>query len=154
MELVNMWLRNALDYLANTNSGLGVSVVLVVMTIILFIHLTVIQAKETATVRDFLTRYRIYILIFFTTFLVTLIPVGYYLTLRYFGHDSPDLRNLATVSGRFGGLAIAVALEVIYFYRRRREGDDNPSLFTKAYNKVKQLIKQLIAWLRSDENTK
>jgi len=108
----------ALDYLAN--SGVGISIIISFVTLAIYAHLIVVQTYETIQIRDFLQRYRVYILTFLVISFCSIIPVTYYLVLRYFGIQDEDLRNFATVCARLGPLAQALAFEMIYFYRRKR----------------------------------
>lgn len=83
-------------------------------------HLVVIQTKEAVTFKDYLTRYRYYILAFLVIFLATMIPVAAYLILRINGIESDTMRNLATLAGRFGPFCAVVALELVYLLKPRR----------------------------------
>jgi predicted CDP-diglyceride synthetase/phosphatidate cytidylyltransferase len=110
--------RQALDYLAN--SGVLFSLVISFITLGIYAHLIYIQSKETVSIRDFLNKYRVYILTFLVVSFLTLIPVTYFLFMRSIGVNDEDLRNFATISGRIGPLAQAIAFEVIFFYRNKR----------------------------------
>ncbi len=114
---MNPFFLSALDYLAN--SGVLISLVISIITLIIYAHLTFVQSKEIVTIRDFLNRYRLFILLFIVISMLSVIPVTYYLTYRYLGLPDESLRNLASVSGRIGPLAQAIAFEVIYFYRKK-----------------------------------
>lgn len=107
------------DYLAN--SAVLFSLIICVTTLVIFALLTVVQLIEWWNKKDFLKPYRGIILTFLIVSFLALIPVTYLLTLRTAGIESEHVRNLATVSGRLGGLAQALAFVFIFFYRRKEK---------------------------------
>lgn len=109
----------ALDFLAN--SGIGLSIGISIVTLAIFAHLIVVQGIEVAVIRDFLSRYRAYILTFLIISFLSIIPSTYYLILRFYGVNDEDLRNFATVCARIGPLAQGIAFEFIYFYRKKEK---------------------------------
>lgn len=113
------FLSVSLDYLAN--SGVLISVIISFVTLAIYSHLIFVQGAETVSIKDFLSKYRVYILTFLVISFLSLIPVTYYLVQRYLGLEDENLRNLATVTARIGPLAQAIAFEVIFFYRRKEK---------------------------------
>lgn len=99
--------------------GLFISLVIVIMTLILYAHLIFIHSKETIIIKDFLRKYRVYILTFLVISFLTLIPRVFYIVMRIYGIDDDNLRNLATLSESIGPFAQAIAFEVIFFYRKK-----------------------------------
>lgn len=113
------FVRIALDFLAN--SGIALSIFISIVTLGIFAHLIVVQGIEVVTIKDFLSRYRSYILTFLIISFLSLIPTTYYLILRSYGVNDEDLRNFATVCARLGPLAQGIAFEFIYFYRKKEK---------------------------------
>lgn len=108
-----------IDYLAN--SAVLFSLIVCITTLVIFAVLMIVQMIEFFTKKDFLKPYRGIILAFLVVSFLALIPVTYLLTLRSTGIESEHVRNLATVSGRLGGLAQALAFVFIFFYRRKEK---------------------------------
>lgn len=100
--------------------GLLFSLMVSIITLGVYGHLIFVQSIETVTIRDFLSKYRAYILTFLVISFLTLIPVTHYLMMRNIGIEDESLRNLATAAGRIGPLAQAIAFEVIFFYRKKK----------------------------------
>lgn len=99
---------------------LPTSIVFTILTILMVLHLIILQAREVVEIRDYLTRYRYYILSFLVIFLLTMIPVAMYIIYRILGIDSEILRGLATLTGRFGPFCAGVALELIWWLKPRK----------------------------------
>lgn len=102
-------------------SSTVVALILIFLTIVMFLHLTVLQVIETAAFwGDYLNRYRLRILVCLVIVDATLIPVAWYLVLLYLGLDNDQLREFSRIAGRVGPFALAIAFESIYFYNRRK----------------------------------
>lgn len=99
-----------------------IALILLLVTILLFLHLTWLQLVETATFwGDYLNRYRIRILVCLVIVDATLLPVAWYLVLFSLGIENQALKEFSRIAGRIGPLALAIAFESVFFYNRRKK---------------------------------
>ena len=84
--------------------------------------LSVVLMKEALRPTDWLTklRWRIFLVVFITV--ITLIPSLVYQILRLYGFDSPEIRNIVTITSKINALATFLLLIGIFFYKRK--GDE------------------------------
>lgn len=122
MNVFALSISSVLDFVANHAIGFSFSISIV--TMLIFGVLLVIQTLEWINTRDFLNRYRGFIWGLLVVSFLAMIPVAYYLYLRFIGVDAnsiESIRNLATVSARLGTLAQALSLAFIFFYRAKEK---------------------------------
>lgn len=86
-----------------------------------YMYLSFLMIGEAVRPKDWLTplRWRIFAILFIA--LLTLIPSLTYQLLRLYGIDSPDIRNIVTITSRFNGAATLALLFTIFFYRRKEQ---------------------------------
>lgn len=103
------FLELMLNYLEN--DGILIGITFSVGTLALLSVHIVIHAYETISLRkDYMSGYRWAILFLYVTVALSLVPVLHYLLMRYTGIESEQLRNLATVAGRYAPFAFAIGL--------------------------------------------
>lgn len=77
------------------------------------------QVAEVLRPKDWLTGLRWQILVLLVANVATSIPASAYTILRYYGTDSPILREISLVTNNISGLVIIVLLVLIFNYRRK-----------------------------------
>lgn len=77
------------------------------------------QVTEVLRPKDWLTGLRWQILLLLIANVITSIPASAYTILRYYGTDSPLLREISLVTNNVSGLVIIILLVLIFNYRRK-----------------------------------
>lgn len=77
------------------------------------------QVAEVLRPKDWLTGLRWQILILLIANIATSIPASAYTILRYYGTDSPMLREVSLITNNVSGLAIIILLLLIFNYKRK-----------------------------------
>lgn len=110
-------------YIFFTYDAFAVAIMLnLIFGIVMFIgylYLSYLMIKEAVRPYDYLTplRWRIFATLFIAV--LTLIPSLTYQFLRLFGIDSPEIRNIVTVTSRVNGVVTLYLLFSIFTYKRK-----------------------------------
>ena len=96
------------------NYGSLFSAILGIITLITVCYVFHLQVVEFFQPRDKYRRIKVLLMVVSLIFMITMIPVILYQVYRSFGIDIPELRSLATYTGRIGPLAMALSWLMIY----------------------------------------